>query len=226
MSPSVSDHFSASRKGFRRVVSDGNLEGLAHACCNDEEVNNTDPNQQPQMLSRRSKSLMLETIPSFSYSSIRGRRENEEDEIDIEYEKEEEEYLERNIEKDSKMVMAMEGSEFSFKNGRGSMVLSKEAKATDKLWNTSFAGEKEVIGQEMNLARGLGLGGGGGVSDSGGGCGGSGDITSGSGGDGGDNHRVEEHYRRMVAENPANPLFLSNYARFLHQVSPIPSIKQ
>lgn len=29
---------------------------------------------------------------------------------------------------------------------------------------------------------------------------------------------VEEYYRRMVEENPHNPLFLRNYALFLHQV--------
>lgn len=39
----------------------------------------------------------------------------------------------------------------------------------------------------------------------------------GSGGDGGgDNHEVEEYYqRKLVEENPGNPLFLSNYAQFL-----------
>ena len=30
---------------------------------------------------------------------------------------------------------------------------------------------------------------------------------------------VEDYYRRMVQENPCNPLVLSNYARFLHQVT-------
>ena len=29
---------------------------------------------------------------------------------------------------------------------------------------------------------------------------------------------AEDYYRRMVQENPCNPLVLSNYARFLHQV--------
>ena len=84
---------------------------------------------------------MLETIPSFSYSSMRGRRADEEDESDVEYEEEaeeeEEECFERNIGKDRKRVMAMRGSEFSFKNEMGSMFLSEEAKAMDKLWNSS-----------------------------------------------------------------------------------------
>ncbi|KAJ0111993.1 hypothetical protein Patl1_01699 [Pistacia atlantica] len=222
ISPAVTDHLSDSHKGFRRVRSDGNLEGLAYACCTDEELNNTNQNQQPQMFSGRSKCLMLETIPSFSYSTMRGRREDEEDESDIEYEEEaeeeeeDEEFFERNIGKDRKRVMAMGGSEFSFENEMGSMALSEEAKAMDKLWNTSFAGENEVIGQQMYLAMGIGIGGGGGGVGGSGGSGG-GDFYAGSGGEGGDNGRVEEHYRRMVEENPGNPLFLRNYAQFLYQ---------
>ncbi|KAJ0052998.1 hypothetical protein Pint_01657 [Pistacia integerrima] len=150
----------------------------------------------------------------------RVRREDEEDESDIEYEEEaeeeeeDEEFFERNIGKDRMRVMAMGGSEFSFENEMGSMVLSEEAKAMDKLWNTSFARENEVIGQQMYLAMGLGIGGGGGGV---GGGGGGGDFYAGSGGEGGDNGRVEEHYRRMVEENPGNPLFLRNYAQFLYQ---------
>lgn len=30
--------------------------------------------------------------------------------------------------------------------------------------------------------------------------------------------KVEEHYKKMVKENPSNPLFLRNYAQFLFQV--------
>ena len=54
----------------------------------------------------------------------------------------------------------------------------------------------------------------------GGGCGGGGDYNSmGKGGfDGESRHEVEEYYKRMVEENPGNPLFLSNYAQFLYQV--------
>nr|GMD66916.1 MDIS1-interacting receptor like kinase 1 [Ipomoea batatas] len=37
--------------------------------------------------------------------------------------------------------------------------------------------------------------------------------------DGGDSHGIstEEHYRKMVEENPSNPLLLRNYAQFLYQ---------
>ncbi|GLT54074.1 hypothetical protein SLA2020_273050 [Shorea laevis] len=72
---------------------------------------------------------------------------------------------------------------------------------------------RELFGQEMFLARGLGIGGGGG-----GGSGGGRQFNpAGSGGDGGDNPEVEEHYKRLVEENPGNPLFLRNYAQFLYQ---------
>lgn len=37
--------------------------------------------------------------------------------------------------------------------------------------------------------------------------------------------KVEEHYKKMVEENPCNPLFLRNYAQFLFQVrSPYPAL--
>lgn len=60
-------------------LSDGNSEALAYTCWSDEE-NNTNKNQnQPQMFSRRSKCLTLETIL--------GRHEDEEDENDLEFDK-------------------------------------------------------------------------------------------------------------------------------------------
>ncbi|KAL4586601.1 hypothetical protein LXL04_011239 [Taraxacum kok-saghyz] len=52
---------------------------------------------------------------------------------------------------------------------------------------------------QMYLAKGIEV-------DAGFGCGG-----------GGDNYNVEEHYKKMVNENPGNPLFLGNYAKFLYQ---------
>jgi hypothetical protein len=34
---------------------------------------------------------------------------------------------------------------------------------------------------------------------------------------------VEEYYKKMVQQNPGNPLFLRNYAQFLYQVTSISS---
>ena len=75
---------------------------------------------------------------------------------------------------------------------------------------------KEVgSGKEMYLAKGLGVEC---CGDGIGGCrgGGGGDHNPlGSGGNDGDRHAVEEYYKKMVKENPGDPLFLRNYANFL-----------
>lgn len=37
--------------------------------------------------------------------------------------------------------------------------------------------------------------------------------------------KVEQHYKKLMEENPCNPLFLRNYAQFLFQVrSPCPTL--
>ncbi|KAJ3682404.1 hypothetical protein LUZ60_014977 [Juncus effusus] len=77
------------------------------------------------------------------------------------------------------------------------------------------------------LARGLGIDRvGSGLLTSGGDfCGGDGNGKGGRGGssavtteDGRDRSDLETYYNRMVQENPRDPLFLRNYAMFLHQV--------
>lgn len=74
----------------------------------------------------------------------------------------------------------------------------------------------ESPASKMFLAKGLGVETG---FDSG--VGGSGGnftaVHFGKGGNGGEGHDVEKHYKRMVNANPGNPLFLRNYAQFLHQ---------
>ncbi|XVF81062.1 hypothetical protein PTKIN_Ptkin15bG0126300 [Pterospermum kingtungense] len=198
MSPSVVDQLFSdfdNRKGFRRAQSEGNLEGLVHAACDgNEEFYNQN---QPKKLSARHKGFMLETIPSFSLHNWRARcEEEEEDESDLDREEEE-------------SVMAVNGS-------HENMLLTDEVKVADKIWNVGLEDEPRLVGQEMFV--GTGGGNGGGVSGGGGGGWGGGEFNqAGSGGDGGDHHEVEEYYKRMVEENPGNPLFLSNYAQFLYQ---------
>lgn len=63
------------------------------------------------------------------------------------------------------------------------------------------------IGEEMHLARDLGI-------DR------RGEFDSG-GGDDGNMHGTEEYCRRMVQENPGNHLFLRNHAQLLYQLSPV-----
>lgn len=198
-SPCIADH-----KGIRRAQSEGNLEALARASCKDEEEHFYNANQPSsnKKVSGRNKCSMLESIPSFSNS----------DEDD-------EELLQRNIRGGGgERGMAMEGGEFRLNNGMASRGLSEEIKVMETLWNVGFEGERGTVGQEMYLATGLGIGGrGGGRSGRGGGGGGGRGGEFYSAGSGGDSQGVEEYYKKMVEENPGNPLFLSNYAQFLYQ---------
>lgn len=94
------------------------------------------------------------------------------------------------------------------------MVLSEEVRVKDGLCRVSF---DEVGGKEMYLARGLGIDA---YGDGIGGYRGGGDYNfRSSGGNDGNRHGVEEYYKKMVEENPGNPLFLRNYAQFLYQVT-------
>lgn len=150
---------------------------------------------------------MLKSIPSFSS-------------VD-----EDDEELLQNIRRGGggETVTAAGGGEFRLNNGMAGTALSEEVKVMEALWNAGFEQERGTVGQEMYLAKGLGVGG------RGGGRGGRGGGTGGGGGgfypagSGGDSQGVEEYYKKMVEENPGNPLFLSNYAQFLYQVSHAPS---
>ncbi|KAH9785173.1 TPR REGION domain-containing protein [Citrus sinensis] len=197
-SPSAADH-----KGIRRAQSEGNLAGLAHASCKDEEehlYNANQPNSNKRVLGRY-KCSVLKSIPSFSS-------------VD-----EDDEELLQNIRRGGggETVTAAGGGEFRLNNGMAGTALSEEVKVMEALWNVGFEEERGTVGQEMYLAKGLGVGG------RGGGRGGRGGGTGGGGGgfypagSGGDSQGVEEYYKKMVEENPGNPLFLSNYAQFLYQ---------
>ncbi|KAK8493998.1 hypothetical protein V6N13_128151 [Hibiscus sabdariffa] len=196
-SPSVVDQFSDFElKGIRRAQSDGNLEGLAYSACDgaNEEFHNQN---QSKKLFPRNKCLMLQTIPSSSlYNS--GVRCEEEDESDFEGEEEEE--LEENEEK---VMAVVNGSSHGFNSiSLENLLLDEQVQVTD---------EKRLVGIGLEAAMGGGSRSSGGWG--GGGGGGSEFNSAGSNGDG----EVEEYYKRMVEENPGNPLFLGNYAQFLYQ---------
>jgi hypothetical protein len=186
------------------------LEGLAYASCNSNEDQHFEMNQPKKFLGKP-MCFMLQTIPSFQ-----GGREDEEEESDIEDDEERKE-LEENeelLERDNRgegRVMAMEAQISNLENKMKNMNLT-EVNAKNEIWNMGF-GDVELFGQEMFLARGIGTGGSGSGGD------GREFKSAGSGGDGGDNPEVEGHYKRMVEENPGNPLFLRNYAQFLYEVS-------
>ena len=211
ISPSIADL--DWNKGFRRAQSDGNLEGLAYASCSTNEGQYIETNL-PKKFSARPKCTMLQTIQSFSFYNSKGEYEDEEDEEESDIEDDDDEERE-------KRVMAMRAQTLSLENKMNSMILTEEVNVKDQIWNTGIGDEKELLGQGMFLARGIGIGGasGGGGNGGRGHGGSSGDFNSGE-----DNQGVEEYYKRMVEENPGNPLFLRNYAQFLYQVSFVMSL--
>ncbi|OMO91898.1 Tetratricopeptide-like helical [Corchorus capsularis] len=190
VSPSFAfDHFE--RKGFRRAQSEGNLEGLVvHDSYYSSKSNDEFHYDQKQINPARHNRLMLQTIPSFSFYNSRARCEEEDDDqSDVE---EEEQVLGR-----SDQMPGGIGNEYYMK-----LLNEQEVKVGFGV------GEQELM---FLGADGGGISGG----SSGGGGGGEFINPSGSGADGGNG--VEEYYKRMVEENPGNPLFLGNYAQFLYQ---------
>nr|GMD15549.1 Tetratricopeptide-like helical [Ipomoea batatas] len=181
-SPSVSEFSSGklSRNGFRKVMSEGNLEGLAVH----ESGNGEDEFSLAIPLKKFPRVNGLETIPSFSLHGS-GSCEDEESDEDEELE-------------------AIDG------------VVNQGLKAEMSL-KVAERREMCLIGEAMVVH--------GGGDDPTGGCG----ATGGGGGGGckpvafprggGDSHgfSMEEYFKKMVDENPSNPLFLRNYAHFLHQ---------
>lgn len=152
--------------------------------------------------------LTLQTIASFWFSNYKGLREEDEEDEESEFEEGEEE---------EGILDTMERIK--------SMLVTEEVRVENGTCSVGFGELEEMTGgKEMYLAMGLGIEG---CGDGLGGCrggggGGSGDYNStgsGSGGDDGERQGVEEYYKRMVEENPGNPLFLRNYAQFLYQVS-------
>ncbi|OWM81519.1 hypothetical protein CDL15_Pgr007557 [Punica granatum] len=190
ISPSIVD---TACKGFRRAQSEGNLEELVASDTNEDD-HFSEPYQARKFPRARPRSgSVLQTIPSFSLYGTRGGYEDEEEESEIDYSEDE-----RDESEDPEM-------------GKPRMALNE-----GQLDVKGEAGPCAFEGNEMFLAKGLGIG----IDQVGGygGCGGGdGSCLVNYGGDGQENHGVEEYYKKMVKENPNNPLFLRNYAQFLHQ---------
>ncbi|KAI3772946.1 hypothetical protein L6452_04142 [Arctium lappa] len=183
--------------GIRRVQSEGNLESLISSGGGGGgggggEFSFCNPTKRT---SSRLHSIPLETIPSFSYHNSKFKSDDDDDD---------------------------ESGDEGFRNFN---VENEVVRLNKQLGfaNSEIKDEKRESGSQMYLAKGIGV-------DVGFACGGGGggrrrSLSSvgrdgGGGGDGGgcgDNHDVEEHYRKMVDENPGNPLFLRNYAHFLYQ---------
>ncbi|GAB2234470.1 hypothetical protein Droror1_Dr00003724 [Drosera rotundifolia] len=192
ISPSIQSN------GLRRAQSDGNLDLLDSSLC--RSCGNLDDSAPSKKFPRKGSCSLLETIPSFSYSSFCGFEDQEENTYnEVDEEDEEEQEVQMN-EKDRLLVM-----------GTGVGPLS-----TLKMGSMTVDQENTNVVSKMHLAVGLGVG----ASVFGGYGHGGGDGYNkriGPGGNSGDGADMEEYYRKMVEENPGNPLFLRNYAQFLHE---------
>ncbi|KAL5990337.1 hypothetical protein ACLOJK_011235 [Asimina triloba] len=192
--------FNQDPKGFRRASSDGNLQSLA-AAAHDDDFHNWIPPK-----SSRRPSAVLETIPSFTVHRRTGIQYEEEEEEEDE-EEEQELSLPRSVTIGENMT-PMEGYlGFDADEGIELVGVDEESKGEAALF----------------LAKGLGINSGdsfGFITD-GGSAGGGGrsnfPLVDSGGAGGNDGSDVESYYKRMVEENPGNPLFLRNYAHYLYQ---------
>ncbi|KAL8055279.1 hypothetical protein ABFX02_04G046400 [Erythranthe guttata] len=193
----------ASGNGFRRVLSEGNLEELG----DDSSPYSVDGLSLAKKSSRRNSFCALEAIPSFSFSHSRTpyleeEEDDSDDDVFVEEEELESESVSNALSADKDSVFGPVGNDVSNDYG-----------------NLRFEGGEG----KMYLATGLGISGidfvDGCGSDSGGGGRGSYrpvDLGKDGGGEN-DSLGMEEYYKKMVEENPGNPLFLRNYAQFLYQ---------
>lgn len=185
------------RKVFSRALSDSSLEGLASNSLDPEELFFS--RIMSQRCSSKQQNPMLHTEPSFSiYTTDDG-----------------EEQVIGNEDLVAKMLVGGDGiadlgsPKFSF--GKNAMALIEED-------NDEEEGKEETLGECKDL----------GIEDEAisspwpltGGHEGNDDGVNGGGLDSGsprfdENGDVEEHYKRMIKEDPSNPLFLRNYAQFL-----------
>lgn len=206
MSPSISElsFGRCSTNVIRRAQSEGNLEGLAKTSSDIDDFSFSNPIKK---FATRPSGSFLETIPSFSFHKSSGKYED-----DSEYEEDDDE--DDNSENQDQQVNDslrndVENTSFGF---------NEEMKYVCAYANVGL--QKEIIDENsrMYLARGLGISGvdldfGGGNGSYGGNGGFGGSNRSGDG----DEKDIEKHYKKMVQDNPGNPLCFRNYAQFLYQ---------
>ncbi|XP_059632300.1 uncharacterized protein LOC132274945 [Cornus florida] len=187
------------RNAFRRALSEGNLEGLG-STSSDLEGFCGDSIKSTRFCHKLHKT-MLYSPPSFSIFNTEDGNEEEAKELGRED-------LVRSV-TIGDSIEAMGSDEFCF--GKKAMSLIQEDAEEEEDLPSGFRNlrierkEEEETNQPLSplmyLATGFGI-------DDGGG----GDFTQ-AGLD--ETGNVEEYYKRMVGENPCNPLFLRNYAQLL-----------
>ncbi|KAH9623851.1 hypothetical protein KSS87_003870 [Heliosperma pusillum] len=199
------DRDSGLKSGFRRAQSEGNLEGLLSDSCNSfDEFNHPSLTKK---FPRKPSCAVLQSIPSFSVYNPSRKYDGEEDEEEEEEgsgEESEEETIKAQYGNNEGTIMKVESEDLSMA-------------FINNMWRQNInvaVEENDGVPSKMHLAKGLGAmtggfnGGGGGHKEH---------KTREFGGEGGDEVSMEEYYKKMVEENPGSPLFLTNYAQFLHQ---------
>lgn len=171
------------------------------------------PNQYTKRTPKKSGFCSLEPIPS-SASPVHYKLGTAIEADYIEEEEEHEEYSDEELDEEGNSNPFTVENYFVFEQMRQSM--NSYATMQDMKNKNSFG----TVDGKMYLASGIGVSGG--FVDVGGGYGGRGgggiNYRPGDGRDGGRNRGLdlEEHYKRMLEGSPGNPLFLRNYAQFLH----------
>ncbi|XP_074366959.1 uncharacterized protein LOC141707611 isoform X2 [Apium graveolens] len=206
ISPSISElsFGRSSTNGFRRAQSEGNLEGLTNTSSDIDEFSFSKPIKK---FTSRSSGSFLETIPSFSFHKSSGKYED-----DSEYEEDDDE--EDSWGNQDQLV------NHSIRNDVDNLKFGFNEEMKYVSANANVGLQKEIDNQnsQMYVARGLGIFGvdmnfGG----SNGSYGGNGGFGGGNRSEDGDEKDLEKHYKKMVQDNPGNPLCLRNYAQFLYQ---------
>ncbi|XP_073111485.1 uncharacterized protein [Elaeis guineensis] len=186
--------------GFRRAHSDGNLRYLL-----------PDDSHHPQVKSSpsgRQTNPVLETIPSFS---MHNSKEEEEEPQQDEEEEEGGGRLTRSV-----TIGDIITAESGFSGENKNVGLDENSLGNGKVGGNAVP--------PLYLARGLGIDRlGSGIMNAGGGSGGGKFVVR--TGNGGEQFDMETYYKMMVDENPADALFLRNYAQFLYQPSRFSPIK-
>lgn len=217
-SPSFSENKGTPQPGFlRRVQSEGNLEELTNALYNMDDFST--PNQYTKRSAKKANFSSLEPIPASSPHHKLGAIG------DYSYEEEHEEYSDQELDEEGNINPFTVENYFVFEEMRQSM--NSYGTMQEKKNLSSYG----TVEGKMYLASGIGISGG--FVDVGGGGGFGGRGGGGSsyrpvdfGRDGGRNRGLdlEEHYKRMLEGSPGNPLFLRNYAQFLHLVRTLLSL--
>lgn len=177
------------------------MEGLAKTSSDIDDFSFSKPIKKS---ASRSSGSFLETIPSFSFHKSSGKYED-----DSEYEEDDEE--------DNLGKQVNGSARNDVDNLRSGF--NEEMKYVSPYANVGLQKEIDDENSQMYLARGLGISG---VdmnfNGSNGSYGGNGGFGGGNRSGDGDEKDLEKHYKKMVQDNPGNPLCLRNYAQFLYQV--------